>query len=232
MRPAPHCRAILAVLLAASVGSAAWATDSGQSAGIPLMYGLTGDALAGQSLLAARWGASSPSLRLDAAAGLGAHEVRILSYGSLLPVTPQLGSIAAEPGADWNVDLVRATYRYTLLDRPTWAMKVGLSTNLGDSSGTLRPSLGAERTSFGSLPLLHLAGVAQWSPRWRLGVAVDGLATTRGRALDLGVQVDYLWSSSMSVFGGYQLTDAAGDAEGYYGSSLNNRANVGLRYRF
>lgn len=232
MRPAPYCRATLAALLAASVGTAAWAADSAQSAGIPLMYGLTGDALAGQSLLAARWGAPSPSLRLDATAGLRAHEVRILSYGSLLPVAPKLGSIAPETGTDWNVDLVRATYRYTLLDRPTWAMKVGLSTNLGESSGALQPALGAERTSFGSLPLLHFAGVAQWSPRWRLGVAVDGLATTRGRTLDFGVQVDYLWSPSMSVFGGYQLTDAAGEAEGYYGSGLSNRANVGMRYRF
>ncbi len=232
MRPAPCCRAILAALLAASAGTAAWATDNGQSAGIPLMYGLTGDALAGQSLLAARWGAPSPSLRLDATAGVGAHEVRIVSFGSLLPVAPQFASIAAESATDWNVDLVRATYRYTLLDRPTWAVKVGLSTNLGDAPGTLRPALGAERTSFGSLPLLHMAGVAQWSPRWRLGIAVDGLATTRGRALDLGVELDYLWSPSMSVFGGYQLTEAAGDAEGYYGSSLSNRANVGLRYRF
>ena len=232
MRPAPRCRAILAALLAASAGTAAWATDSGQSSGIPLMYGLTGDALAERYLLAARWGTPATSLRLDAAASMGAHEVRILTYGSLLPVTPQVPSIGAEPGADWNIDPVRATYRYTLLDRPTWAMKLGLSTNLGESSGTLRPALGTERTSFGSLPLLHLAGVAQWSPRWRLGFAVDGLTTMRGRALDLGVQVDYLWSNSMAVFGGYQLTEAAGEAESYYGSSLSNRANVGLRYRF
>jgi hypothetical protein len=111
-------------------------------------------------------------------------------------------------------------------------MKLGLSTNLGASPGALRPAPGTERTSFGALPLLHLAGVAQWSPRWRLGFAFDGLATMSGRALDLGVEVDYLWSKSMSVFGGYQLTEAAGEAEGYYGPGLSNRANIGLRYRF
>ena len=232
MRPALRCRAALAALLAASVGSLAWATDNGQPAPASPIYGLTGDGLAEQSLLAARWGAPMTSLRLDAAAGVGAHEVRILSYGWLLPVTPRLSSTGTQPGVDRNVDPVRATYRYTLLDRPTWAMKLGLSTNLGESSGTLRPALGSERTSFGSLPLLHLAGVAQWSPRWRLGFAVDGLATMSGRALDLGVQVDYLWSQSMSVYGGYQLTDAAGEAESYYGGGLSNRANIGLRYRF
>ena len=231
MRAASRCRATLAALLAASVGSLAWATDSGQPAPTSLIYGLTGEALADRALLA-RWGVATTSLRLDAAAGMGAHEVRIVSYGSLLPVTPQLPSVGTETGMDWSVDTVRATYRYTLLDRPTWAVKLGLSTNLGESSGALRPAPGTERTDFGSLPLLHFAGVAQWSPRWRLGVAVDGLATMRGRALDLGVHVDYLWSESMSVFGGYQLTDAAGEAEGYYGTSLSNRANVGLRYRF
>ena len=230
MRAAPRCHLILAALLAVSAGTAAWAMDGGQPT--PLIYGLTGDALAEQSRLVVRWASPATSLRLDTTAGIGAHEVRVLSYGSLLPVTPQLSSIAAEPGVDWNVDPVRATYRYTLLDRPTWAMKLGMSTNLGESSGALRPAPGTERTSFGSLPLLHFAGVAQWSPRLRMGFAMDGLATTRGRALDLGVQVDYLWSPSMSVFGGYQLTDAAGDAEGYYGSSLSNRANIGLRYRF
>jgi hypothetical protein len=230
MRPAPWCHAILAALLAASAG-AAWATDSGKSAGIPLMYGLTGDPLAEQSLLATRWASPTMSLRLDAAAGLGAHELRILSTGSLPPMMPRLTSLGAGP-ADLTIDPVRATYRYTLLEKPTWAMKFGLSTNLGDPSGSLRPAPGTERTSFGSLPLLHLAGVAQWSPRWRLGFAVDGLATMRGRALDMGVQVDYLWSESMSVFGGYQLIDAAGEAESYYGSSLSNRANIGLRYRF
>jgi hypothetical protein len=36
----------------------------------------------------------------------------------------------------------------------------------------------------------------------------------------------------MSLYGGYQLTDAAGEAEGYYGAGLSNRANIGLRYRF
>lgn len=230
MRAALGCRVILAALLASSVGGTAWAADGGQPT--PLIYGLTGGALAEQPQSAPRWASPATPLRLDATAGIGSHEVRVLSYGSLLPATPQLSSIAAEPGVDWNVDPVRATYRYTLLDRPTWAMKLGMSTNLGEPSGALRPALGTERTSFGSLPLLHLAGVAQWSPRLRLGFAMDGLATTRGRALDLGVQVDYLWSPSMSVFGGYQLTDAAGDAEGYYGSSLSNRANIGLRYRF
>ena len=233
MRPALRHRAIAAVLLAVAASAGAGASEIAGGPATPLMYGLTGDPAAEQLLMAARWAQPSSSLRLDTAAGFGAHEVRLLSNGSTYRWTPQQVSLgSAEPPNEFQIDPVRATYRYTLLAEPNWAMKFGLSANLDEPSAGLRPAASGERTSFGSLPLVHLAGVGQWSPRWRLSFALDGLATVRGRAVDLGVQVDYLWSPSMSVFGGYQLTDAAGEAEPYYGASLTNRANIGVRYRF
>ncbi len=109
MRPALRCRAALAALLAASVGSLAWATDNGQPAPASPIYGLTGDALAEQSLLAARWGAPMTSLRLDATAmppapkdatmtvmamAIQAHGIPssggsgIGGFGSMVPPTP------------------------------------------------------------------------------------------------------------------------------------------------
>jgi hypothetical protein len=230
MRAAPCRRALLAALLAAAVSSAA-AQDTGEPTASPL-YGLIGDPIAEQTLLAARWGSSNSAMRFDTTAGLGAHEVRVLSAGSSSRWTPQFSPMGADARmTDLNVELVRATYRYTLLAEPGWEMKVGLSTNLAESANVLRPVYGGG-SAFGSLPTLHLAGTAQWSPRWRLAFAVDGLATTRGRAIDFDVQVDYLMSPSVSVFGGYQLTDAAGDAESFYGNALSNRANIGMRYRF
>lgn len=231
MRAASCRRAMLAALLAAS--ASAGAADNTITPVASLIYGLVGDPVAEQTLFAARWGSSSLPLRLDTAAGLGSHELRVLGAGSTAKWGSQLAPFSAsERMTDLNIDLLRATYRYTLLAEPSWQMKLGLSTNLADSANVLRPALGADRGGFGSLPLLHLAGAAQWSPRWRLAFAIDGLATTRGRAVDLDVQVDYLMTSSVSVFGGYQLTDAAGEAENFYGNSLSNRANIGLRYRF
>lgn len=233
MRPAERCRATLVAVLAAFAGSAAVAADDRATGAASLVYGLTGDPLATQSLLSARWSSPSLPLRLEAAAGLGAHEVRVLGVGSPGRLASQYGGPSEfERTPDFAVDPARATYRYTLLAEPNWSMKFGLSANVGEAGSALRPSLGMERNSFGSLPLLHVAGVGQWSPRLRLAFALDGLATGRGRALDLGLQVDYFWSPSMSVYGGYQVTEAAGEAESYYGPGLSNRANIGLRLRF
>ncbi len=218
-------------LLLTATSAATYAAGSGST---PLMYGLIADPLAEQSLLATRWASPTLSLRLDAAAGLGAHEVRILSEGAAIRLAPPSISLRGDfdARAGWNVEPVRATYRYTLLADPHWQMKLGLSTNLRTRTALRSNLAGGDDQGFGSLPLVHVAGVGQWSPRWRLAFALDGLMTGRGRALDLGVQVNYLWSPSMSLYGGYQVTEAAGEAEGYYGAGLNNRANIGLRYRF
>lgn len=220
----------LSAALLTMAGAAAATGDAAVST--PLMYRLVGDPLAEQSLLATRWALPTLSLRLDAAAGLGAHELRILGDSVTPTVVRPISLFGAETERGYGVDPLRATYRYTLLAEPHWQMKVGLSTNLRNSISLQPESQSADAQRFGSLPLLHVAGVGQWSPRWRLGFALDGLMTARGRAVDLGVQVDYLWSPSMHLYGGYQMTDAAGEAEGYYGSGLNNRARIGLRLRF
>ncbi len=231
--PSRHRAQGIVALLLTAASAAVTAADLSEATGTPLMYGLIGDPQAEQSLLATRWTLPTLSLRLDAAAGLGAHEVRILSEGSSAWRLSRATAIESAFGSNaWNIEPVRATYRYTLLDKPNWQMKVGLSANLGSASDVAHAQEVADGQHFGVLPMLHVAGIGQWSPRWRLAIALDGLTTGRGRALDLGVQVNYLWSPSMSLYGGYQVTEAAGEAEAYYGAGLSNRANIGLRYRY
>jgi hypothetical protein len=88
-----------------------------------------------------------------------------------------------------------------------------------------------DRVRFGGLPLVHLAGEGRLGKNWLLTVDADGLMTARGRALDLGVRVDYALSRSFYLFGGYRLSD-----QYFEGSEtslgLTNSANVGVRYRF
>lgn len=175
--------------------------------------------------------------RLEATAALAPrHELRFSTLARLqggLASLPGVSMATLYSDASLRLDPTRATYRYTVLNSPDWAWKVGLSANIREFSDALRPgSTPSERFRFGALPLLHVAGEGRLATRWRLSLDADGLMTARGRAFDLGLRVNYSLTPNFLVFGGYRLTESAGDAEEFYGSGLSNAANVGLRYRF
>lgn len=185
-----------------------------------------------------RWTQPMSGLRLETAAGLSAtglsrrHEVRL----SAAPLTPSLTtydpvptSLASPGGYGLGLDLSRATYRYTFVERPTWALKVGVSTNVRDFTEGFRMT---ERMRFGALPLMHVAGETRLAQRWRLAFDADGLMTARGRAFDIGLRVNYAMTHNFSLYGGWRATESGGDAEDYYGSGFANTANVGVRLRF
>jgi hypothetical protein len=130
-----------------------------------------------------------------------------------------------------GLDQPRATYRYTWLSMREVDLKVGLTSNLSQFGPSLRSGF-ASPLRFGNLPQMHLSGVGRLTENWHIAVDADGLWTARGRSLDLGLNVGYNLSRGMQVFGGYRLTDFAGDAEDFYGSGTTNTANLGLRFRF
>jgi hypothetical protein len=176
-------------------------------------------------------------LRLEAITAIAPrHELRFSSWaigrGGLesLPGV-SLATLTSEPTL--RLDPARATYRYTVLAQRDWAWKLGVSANVRELSDSLRGGLAnSDRLRFASLPLLHVAGEGQLAARWRLAFDADGLMTPRGRTFDLGLRVNYSLTPNFLLFGGYRLTEAAGDAEELYGTGPSNTANFGLRYRF
>lgn len=179
-------------------------------------------------LTSARWGGPQSSLRLEAAAGLAPrHELRLTSTAS--GAAPPPGDLAST----LRLDAARATYRYTVVERNDWAWQVGLTANLREFGDGLRAGItSGERPRFGALPMVHMAGQGRLAERWRLHFDADGMLTARGRSVDLGLSVNYLLAPNMSFFGGYRLSEAAGEAEELNLPGLNNSANLGLRYRF
>lgn len=174
-------------------------------------------------------------LRLEATTTLAPrHEVRFSTWasGGGLDSFPgiSLATLTADPTL--RLDPARATYRYTFLTQRDWAWKLGVSANMRDMSDVVRPLGLADRLRFGALPLLHVAGEGRLASRWRLAVDADGLMTPRGRTFDLGLRVNYSLTPNFLLFGGYRLTDSAGEAEEFYGSGVSNAASFGLRYRF
>ncbi len=169
-------------------------------------------------------GVSSRDFRLDTAIDIGERQQIRLSAP---PPAYRL------PTSGLSFDPARATYRYTVLERESWAWRVGLTSNLHPGSSTpWRGDTTRGDLRFGTLPMLHMAGDARIAQRWRLGVDADTLLTPRGSALDFGLQVSYLLAPNFSLFGGYRLSNSTGEAEEVYGSGFSNAANVGLRLRF
>jgi hypothetical protein len=192
-------------------------------AGASSLYELT-DPL---PLSSARWDPFFDS-RLELSTGLlPRHEVR-LSAGSRAGAWARSDLSLAGTDSGWTVDPLRATYRYTFLERRDWAWKVGITARLGDPDFSRG---GVDRARVGALPLVHFAGEGRLAKNWLLTVDADGLLTTRGRALDVGVRVNYALSRSVYLFGGYRLSDHYFDGDDA-SLGLTNSANVGVRYRF
>ena len=166
--------------------------------------------------------APSRDFRLDTAVDIGSRQQIRLTAA---PPAYRL------PTSGLNYDPARATYRYTVLEREAWAWRVGLTSNLQSASG-FTPALRGESVRFGALPMLHMAGDARITDRWRLDMDADTLMTARGSALDMGLQLRYQFAPNFSLFGGYRLSNSSGEAEEVYGSGFSNAANVGMRLRF
>lgn len=208
--------------------SAAWAEDPGASAAASPLYQLAAPPLIASS----RW-ADPLTVRLDTAAGLaGRHEFQFSAPYAAAYGTRDGGLLPLDATAV-RIEPTRATYRYTFLQRDDWALKVGLTGNLNEPDYALRTGLSAnDRAGFGALPMLHLAGEGRFAEHWRVSFAADGVMTARGRAFDIGLRVNYLLGSRFSLYGGYRLTESAGDAEDVYVPGVTNTADFGVRYRF
>ena len=165
----------------------------------------------------ARW-------RIETAAGLGARQQLRLSTHSLGHIAPLGGTVGPTNYFD-----SRATWRYTVYEHANWAWRLGLTSALGSRASR---GLSSERTRFGSLPQLHVAGEGSFAKRWLLGFDADGLMTARGHSLDLGLRVSYQLAPNFSVVGGYRLSENNGEGEDVFGPAFTNSANVGLRLRF
>ncbi len=209
-----------ACALLIGLGAVAWA-PAAFSAGLPApeatasAYSLIDPPV----LSGVRWNSPTGLLPPETSLGLTErHEIRLS--------TPMAAGYEA----------ARATYRYTLMERPGWAWKVGLTSNLRESPDTFRAgavtgTLG-ERTRWGIPALVHVGGEAQLTQRWRLAVDADGYMTLNTRLLDVGLRVNYLLSPSFSLYGGLRLSDSTGELEDSHSAGLANTANVGVRLRF
>jgi hypothetical protein len=213
----------LCTVAALGVSAAAHASEEPRTTATGLSYSLVDAPL----LPSTRWVHPDSLIRLEVAAGLAPrHELRL----SAAPTA--FDAIVLGGEASFALDAPRATYRYTLMERPSWSWKVGLTSNLRDAAEPARAGVSEARARFGAVPLMHVAGEARLAQRWQLFVDADGIMTQRGRALDIGMRVNYRLSPSFSLYGGWRVSESGGDAEDLYTPGLSGAANFGVRWRF
>lgn len=189
-------------------------------------------------LVSSRWLFPPLGLRLESTAGLAPrHELRLstspLAGDDYAQALEGVSFATLSSAPTWRLDPLRATYRYTFLERNDWAWKVGVTTNLRALGDGLRTGLTlGQRLRLGTLPQVHFAGEGRLGERWRLAFDADSPTTLRGRSLDLGLRVSYSLSPNFSLYGGYRLNDPAAEGDEPSSGGLANTANVGLRLRF
>lgn len=140
--------------------------------------------------------------------------------------------VAGPVRASYAFNSYRATYRWPLAQTPHWTWHAGLTAKVRDAEIALRQgAVASSKTNTGLVPLLHLAGEAQYG-RWRIALDGDALASGQGRAIDLGARFGYALSNSLEAFAGVRVIEGGADNDEVYNFAQLNQFSLGLRARF
>jgi hypothetical protein len=135
--------------------------------------------------------------------------------------------------ATYRFDTYRLTYRYRLVCRPRWNLRVGATVLLRDAEIGLDQGVRqATKTDLGVVPLLHLDAEVRLAPRWRLVFDADGLAAEQGRAFDVALKVHYDLTDRWNVGVGYRTIEGGADNDEVYTFAWIHQAVLSVGYRF
>lgn len=127
----------------------------------------------------------------------------------------------------------RATYRYRFFDNDSWQWHVGGTLKVRDAEIRLsQGSVSASDTDTGVVPLLSLYGEYRLTNAWTFIFDMDGLASSQGRALDLGLLARYDLSDAWYLAGGYRTLEGGADNDSVYNFAWFNYAVLSAGYRF
>jgi hypothetical protein len=127
--------------------------------------------------------------------------------------------------ASYKFNSWRLGYFYSLLNSEAASFRIGATLKVRDAE--IRLAQG-DTVSFdddlGLVPLLYLAGTYQLSDRWTLGADFDGLAGGPGRAIDLGVGIDYSITGNWKLGAELRVLDGGADVDAVYNFARFNSA--------
>jgi len=135
--------------------------------------------------------------------------------------------------ASYRFNSWRLGYYYSLKHNDVSSVRIGATLKVRDAE--IRLTQG-DTVSFdddvGIVPLLYLAGKFRLSDRWTIGADLDGLAGGPGRAIDLGVGLDYAISKRWQIGAEVRVLDGGADTDEVYNFARFNSAALVLSTGF
>lgn len=136
-------------------------------------------------------------------------------------------------GATYQFNSYRVTYRYLFFENPRWRWWIGATAKIRDAEiGLQQGAISASDSNVGLVPLLNFYGDYQFTDKWRFIVDFDGLIGPQGRALDLGLKVQYDITKQWYVGGGIRTLEGGADNDEVYNFGWFNYAVVSAGYQF
>jgi hypothetical protein len=161
-------------------------------------------------------------LRFDAS---GIAPKAIDFYGTTFPMGDMLD-------AKYRFDSYRLTYRYTLVDQPSFQVKLGLTAKIRDAAITIKGSTDeVERANTGFVPLINFS--LQWFLGGGISLLLDGdaLAAPQGRAEDILLGVQYDLDGKYYFRAGWRVVEGGSDGDNVYNFTWVNYISLAAGIR-
>ena len=185
-----------------------------------------------------------PAVRLEAIWNIKQkHSMRVLlaplSYqetGSL-PEDTRFASALFNAGqlveGEYRFNSWRVGYRYHLRERDKWDAWIGATLKVRDAEIRLtQGDITSSDDNIGLVPLLYLAGEYRLGNNWKLVGDLDGLAGGPGRAIDLGIGLEYAVTGQWRLGAEYRTLEGGADVEDVYNFAWFNSLLVTTSFAF
>lgn len=131
--------------------------------------------------------------------------------------------------AHYKFNSWRIGYHYTLIQNERTNLQVGGTLKLRDAQIRLTQgdTIGKDG-GLGIVPLFYIAGKHRLNDQWTIGADFDGLAVSRGRAIDLGFTIDYSITERWRIGADFRILEGGVDAEKAFNFVQFNTAVISI----
>jgi len=138
-----------------------------------------------------------------------------------------------ETEATYKFNSWRLGYHYTLIDSDKMTFRIGGTAKIRDAKIQLvQGGSVSAKDDLGFVPLLYLAGSYNLNDRVKVLADLDGLAGGPGRAIDLGIGLQYYLTPRWQLGAELRFLDGGADVESVYNFAQFNSASIVLHTGF